>query len=365
MNLQNIIIYLFIIIFLVYYTFKYYKKNDIIVGIIIILFFAWFIINMNIVKTIDNYYKKYFYTFTLIFIGFPLLISIIINIFLKYNLLYVFTAVFFIQWIIFLNINPCSLDHNNKYKIMNKIPKKFKPGQEYLLSNISIEDINFPIIIKPIICSGMGLDIYVIKNKNEYLDILIKNKINQNEYMMQELLKKHDLEVKILYEKYPWNKEGKIINIYLHKSNNFESDLEEYTNMIFDNKKNMSYLITPELNNILGRIFEKIPNYNVGRFDILLKNLEDLNKLKFKIVEINGTMGMEIKSKSYSTSLNKNFQNDLIVDFQWYLRRLIIGFYNIITLNGYNPINLIIVMFLSFRNMIACSCWENLFSLYS
>ena len=51
--------------------------------------------------------------------------------------------------------------------------------------------------------------------------------------------------------------------------------------------------------------------------------------------------------------------------FYWYFRRLFLGFYNIITLKGYTPIHLVIVMYKSFCNMNNCNDYENLYSLYS
>lgn len=355
MILRNIIINLSIVIFIISYIIFNYKNSDIILKIVILLFFSW--------TSLQIIYSEL--TFIYIYLGIPLLISIVINLFLKYDLLYVFSIIFIIQWIIFLNVNPCSLKYNNKYIIMEEIPEKFRPNQQYLLSNVNIKNINFPIIIKPIICSGDSRNIYIVKNKEDYTNILLSKKININQYMMQELLENYNQEIKILFEKYPWNKEGKIINIFRCPKNKFnEENIIYWTNM-FKNKKNLSYLITPELTKNFNEIFNKIPNYYVGRFDILVKKLSDLNSLKFKIIEVNGTMGMGFESDSYFESFNNIFLKDLLIDIKWYIRRILIGFYNIITLNGYNPITLIIVMFISLYNCIKCNDWEPLFSIYS
>jgi hypothetical protein len=191
MNLQNIILYLFILIFIILYTIINYNKKDIIIRFLLLLFFGWFI--TNILNNIsNNYYEPYLYTFFFIYLGIPLLISIVINLFLKYDLLYVFSIIFIIQWIIFLNVNPCILKYNNKYTIMEEIPEKFRPNQQYLLSDINIKNINFPIIIKPIICSGDAQNIYIVKNKQDYINILLNKKININQYMMQELLENYN-----------------------------------------------------------------------------------------------------------------------------------------------------------------------------
>lgn len=363
MNLQNIIVCLCVLLFIVYYTLKNYNKKDIILRLVLVLFFGWYSINMQYNKYYNHYYEIYIFSFFCLFFLIPLTISILINIFLKFDLLYVFTVVFMIQWVIFLNVNPCTLKYDSKYSVMEAFPKKFIPKQQYLLSEINIENIHFPVIIKPNICSSNALGIYIIHNKKEYIDILHNKKININDYMVQELLEDYNIELKILYEKYPWNKEGKIINIFMVPTNKFNIKLEEYWYNMFSKKKNMSSLITPKLNRIFEKLMNKIPNYYVGRFDVLVKNVEDLNNLKFKIVELNGTMGIDFRYNDYTTFFNYKFLYDLIINFQWYYKRIIIGLYNIFTLNGYNPISLIIVMFITFRDMIKCNYWENLFSL--
>jgi hypothetical protein len=251
MVLQNTILYLFILIFIIFYTIINYDKKDIIIRFLLLLFFGYFITNILYISSI-NYYKIFINTFFFLFVGLPLFISIIINLFLKYDLLYLFSIVFLIQWIIFLNVNPCSLKYNNKYEIMKAIPKKYRPNQEYLLSYINIENIKFPIIIKPIICSGCCNGTYIIKNKNEYINIL--SKINKNQYMMQELLEDYNIELKILYEKYPLDKEGKIINIIKTIKNKFNLDLELYWNIEYKFRKDVSYLITTELNQEFNKV---------------------------------------------------------------------------------------------------------------
>ena len=102
---------------------------------------------------------------------------------------------------------------------------------------------------------------------------------------------------------------------------------------------------------------KNIPNMNACRYDIRLKNIADLEHEYFKILEINGTMGMAY--------LGYSWYIEFIMDMEWHLTRLIIGLYNILTLQGYSPINLLYVMYKSYITSIKCKNWDNLYSLYS
>ena len=57
--------------------------------------------------------------------------------------------------------------------------------------------------------------------------------------------------------------------------------------------------------------------------------------------------------------------NAFTMDSKWFLRRLQIGTYNMVTLKGYSPLQLLQVLWISLNNGIGCDDWENIFSLYS
>jgi hypothetical protein len=205
-------------------------------------------------------------------------------------------------------------------------------------------------IIKPILCSGDGKRIVVIHSENE-LDLFLRSCKNTTEYMVQNYLHDYNVEIGVLYEHAPWTNKGRILEIYE------KTQTDEIRYWIQNKAVDQSHLITPELNAEFDRLSANIPGFNVGRYDIRLRNLGDLQKMNFKIVEVNGTMGMSLNS-----SYNHVYYTSMC---SWYLRRLFTGVSNIVTFRGYSPIHLPIVMMKSYYAMFRCDDWENLFSLYS
>ena len=333
-----------------------YSKNknidSIIVNIFIVLFLLSYVYTIKSLLLYEN--GKFNFDFNndmdmiyyfLLFLIIPLIITIIINYFHKIDFIKIYFLIFIIQWIIFLNVNPYPTQFDNKYNIMELIPSKYRPNTQFLLSDINEELFTYPIIIKPIYCSGNGYYIVIINNKYE-LDEYLKKCTNKNNFMVQNYLEDYKVEIGLLYEKMPFQKNGKIIEI-VEKTNQNDKirSFNDKHKKIHNNLINNS-----NLNNIINELSNMIPNMNVGRYDIRLKNIEDLEKGDFKIVEVNGTMGM---------SFDKYF------DFQWYVRRIIIGLFNIITFKCYSPVNLPVAMYKSYYSMNACNDYENLFSLYS
>jgi len=278
---------------------------------------------------------------------FPLIISFIV--YKKISLTGYFLG-FISQWIIFLNVNPYPLNQNNKLFIMSLISEKNRPETQFSLSEINNKQFNYPVIIKPIVCSGNGKGVQIIYSHKELL-LYLKNCKNVNSFMVQNYLYKHNIEIGILWEKYPWENKGRIVEI-IQKTQN--TKIKNYDPKYI---KNLNFLIDDKLNCYFNEISKSVKNMNVCRYDLRVENIQDLQTGDFKILEINGTMGM-----SYLGSPHKN---GWFIDTKWYFTRLIIGLYNIITLQGYSPIKLSIVMYKSYLNTLLCEDWENIFSLYS
>ncbi len=281
------------------------------------------------------------------FFLFPLIISFIV--YKKITFAGYFLG-FITQWIIFLNVNPYPLNQNNKLFIMSLIPEKHRPETQFSLSEINNKQFNYPIIIKPIVCSGDGKNVQIIYSNKE-LRLYLKNCKNVNSFMVQNYLYKHNIEIGILWEKYPWENKGRIVEI-VEKTQN-----TKIRNYDYKYHKNLTFLIDDKLNYYFNEIAKSVKNMNVCRYDVRVENIQDLQTGDFKILEINGTMGM-----SY---LGYPIKNGFLIDIKWYFIRLIIGLYNIITLQGYSPIKLPIVMYKSYLNTLLCKEWEDIFSLYS
>lgn len=322
-----------------------------IIKVIISVFLLWFCIGLFLFTELS--------TFLFLFLSFPLILAIGIYNLFSLSFFYSFVIGFLIQWFVFLNVNPYPLENNNKLEIMSYIPETYKPEQEHLMSSLNIEQmeqIEYPIILKPIICSGNGKDIFIINNYEEFVNLMIagKHQIEPSNYMIEQYLEDHDVEISVFYERKPWEEKGKVIEIVE------KTQKDKIRPHVFSFTVNHPELITEKVQEMFEIISRKIPDFYVGRYDIRLKNIEDLEKGDFKILEVNGTMGMRLTSDSHLLN-----SNDLYIDSNWYLSRLQIGAYNMATLKGYSPLQLLQVLWISLNNGIGCNDWENIFSLYS
>ena len=303
--------------------------------------------------------------FFVIYIAFPALFSYLI--YKNINLIGVFAG-FIVQWIIFLNTNPYPLRQDNKLTIMELIPKKYRPEIQFSLDELkklSMHEMNvrFPIIIKPTVCSGRQKNVTIVKTQQE-LDKYFKENKNTSNCMVQTYLSdEYDMEIGVLWEKMPWEREGKIIEINeqpkLKKNKDDqdeqqdEQDEQDSLNKI-NETKTFNYLINDDLNKLFNDLSKNIKGLNAGRYDILIKSLNDFQNGDFKIVEVNGIWGAQ--ATMYEHPLGS---------VNWGLRRFVIGLGNILTLQGYSPLNLVMVMFKSYARYLSCSDDKvGLFSLY-
>lgn len=332
---------------------KIQKILNTVIKTIICVFLVWFYFNMIILFKLS--------TFLVLFLGFPLIVGLSIYNLLPVSFVYSFFIGFLIQWILFLNVNVYPLDNDNKYEIMNYIPDNYKPNQEYLLSEYykKMDELQYPIILKPIRCSGGAQDIYILRSYQEYINLMLETHVDIEEYMIQTYMQDYEIEIGVLYERNPLEKNGKVLEITEKIS---KTELRTFVDGMMENR---SYLINDKVNELFDTISKKIPGLYVGRYDIRLKNLEDLENGDMKIIEINGTMGMSLL---YNDRLKWDDFNNLFNDTNWYLKRLHIGGYNMMTGKGYSPLNLLQCMYKSLLNGLFCNDlgnWENLFSLYS
>jgi hypothetical protein len=271
----------------------------------------------------------------------------IIKKFFRLNIYLSIFISFMIIWILFLNVNPYKYG-SNKYSILSYMPSEHFLEMS-MLNNTNINNLQYPVIFKPIRCSKTGKDVEIINNINEAAKYL-ENK-NTNEIMVQTFIP-YKNEIGILYEK-------NIISIVSKKSKDSDIMKSCYGNVTCED---LTRLLTPELNNKIKEISNKIPNFNVGRYDIKYKDLKTLLEGKdFYIVEVNGTMGFDLRKS------NLQYFGILSIYYieRWFLYRQLQGLINIITLNGYNPIKLIQIMTKTVYNTINCMDWEKLFAIYS
>lgn len=316
-------------------------KVQIISNWVLVLFLLTYYINIDINEFINDQFVLF-----VLFTSLPLCVSLLL---FRNITIFGFFIGFILQWILFLNVNPYPIENDNKMSIMSMIPDKYKPELQFLLKDINSQQIGYPIIIKPIYCSGDSKNITVIYSESELNRFIEKN--NTEKLMVQTFLgNDYSVEIGVLFEKFQWQENGHIVEI---------SEKIDSNSNLFDNRNYIDHStkINDKITEIINNISKTVPNLNACRYDILLKHIDDLEKDDFKILEINGTMGMSLLG--YPRELG------FLTELKWYINRVLIGAVNIVTFNGYSPITLPIVMFKSYYSKINCNDWENLYSLYS
>ena len=313
----------------------------------IIMTYNLFLEGQNI-QDILNFEIDYEYITCINYILFPLLTGSCIKYFFQFEFIICYFFGFLTQSIIFLNVNPLPISMCDKFSILKIIPKKYLPYQQYSLCEIKNKNIIFPIIIKPFCCSGCGRNINIIYSDKE-LKLFIKKNIRPESYMVQQYLEDYNIELGVLYEKLPWEKSGKITEIT--EKTNYSDKIRNYSKEHI--KNHPEYLNNEIINNIFNKLNENIPNLHAIRYDIRLKNIYDLQKDNFKIVEINGATG-------YSLQENPTKFYDYLNDTQWYIKRLIIGINNIITLKGYSILIFPIILCKCLLNCVYCINYEEI-----
>jgi hypothetical protein len=268
--------------------------------------------------------------------------------------------IFYYCW---LSVNPFNIWSISKITLLNKIPKKNKPTTFLYNHNVDLNYLKYPVIFKPNICSGIGRNVEIIKSKKEAINYIKDfRKIHKNEVIIIQNFIKSKHEFGILYERLPWNKNGKIIaiteKIYDKKNKikiwNENAFGEEYGYYI-----DCPYLINKKIEQDFDKITKNISkNMYVCRYDVLINNRQDLYNEKFKILEVNGAMGYDLRVWDNI----KDIKRYAFLILRWLYVRLLIGIYNVLTFNGVNILQLI----LNFGDKITlsmgeCKDWEHFF----
>lgn len=209
-------------------------------------------------------------------------------------------------------------------------------GKKLSLAEKFIEKTNYPVIVKPD-TSHRGIDVNLIKNREELIELLKKQKWD---YILQEYCD-YDYEFGIFYCRIPEDKKGSIVSLSAKKipilyGDGVSSLKTLILNSDIDNKAPLLEKFSEELNMVLnkeesfktlvcashaqGAIFTDIQEHlttellaktdeicNVkgfyfGRLDVRAKNLEALKRGEFRIIEINGATSefIHIYDKKYT-----------------------------------------------------------------
>jgi hypothetical protein len=283
-----------------------------------------------------------------------IIILLKMNISLEYKILLHILLLLLIITFLGKSVNTWNYEVN-KFTINSYIPDEFKLKSS-IYNEQNIKKFKFPFIIKPIICAGTNRGVILINNQKELANF--KSNINQTEkYMIQEFYLSN-YEVGVLYEKIPYFNEGRIASIVMKEKN-----VNEWKPLNCDNVKssgvacfNKKDLITKELEDVIKKISNGIPGFNMGRYDIGFNDISDFkNGKNFKIFELNGVMGFDLlfSLKDFKT-------NEFYLLARWILVRILTGLINIITGRAsiINIINSYNTSYIDYQN---CKDWEKWF----
>lgn len=254
----------------------------------------------------------------------------------------------------------------SKYNILKQIPKKYLPKGTLLtqpitktkvVKNMSEISIDFPIILKPNF-GERGRFVEKIDSLKELEFYLKKIKECTCNFIIQEYINM-PLEVGIFYQRMPNEEKGTITSFIvkemLHVIGDGSSSIEElmkknmFTKIQLEDhrerfisvlthipKKNELFLVAPiashnrgtvfidnnnniteNLTNIIDSISKKVNGFYYGRYDIRVKNLQDLEKGNFKIIELNGAKGEPTHIYDRKHSLAKAYK-----DLFWHWKQM-------------------------------------------
>lgn len=223
----------------------------------------------------------------------------------------------------------------SKYKVLSLIPEKYLPESIFIARSTSFSNIikmikgqgfEYPFIIKPDI-GERGKEVEKINDEHE-LKAYLENKTN--DLIIQEFVE-HELELGILYHRFPGAKKGQITSVvqkdFLTVTGDGNRNLQQLiSNQIRANSRleylltkfnkhlkdilpdgeklflepignhcrgttfyDAQHLINDQLNQVFDEIALEIQGYYYGRFDIKVPSLEDLYMgQNIKILELNG-----------------------------------------------------------------------------
>ena len=257
---------------------------------------------------------------------------------------YHYVLLFLVIQYLMINSNTFNKNNPDKLDLLNLIDQKYKPKTELFDKNKKYE---YPFILKPSDCSSCSRGVELIKDHSE-LSKYIKS--YGNDKLIYQTFIDTPHEYTILYEKNPFSKKGNIKNIYktiygneIFKSENSTIDLTKSI------KRND--LITPQLEKTIDSISSKIKGFYLGRYDIRVNSIEDLQNGNIYILELNGSMGFN--NDTYTFNLLKRY----IIGILFILKRIIYGLLNILKIDCLNPLIVFTRMCISFK----CNDWNRLF----
>ncbi len=230
----------------------------------------------------------------------------------------------------FLSAN-CGVFHDANYKAyyLSRLPSKYVvPYVVITPSNRDavVDNVKYPVVLKPNRCSGGGNDVQLAKNKHEALEYLKDHGMDHNNWFIAQEYVKKPHEYSVLYEKHPFLSKGRVVaiteKIPVKKQLEFQP-----LNVGYAYRKchiiDYSKYITDNLLKLFDEITNDIPGFYVGRYDMLADSLHDLLNGNFAIIELNGLMGTD--HRSYVNTIKELNIRNFPQQLRWCAKRIIIG----------------------------------------
>jgi hypothetical protein len=254
------------------------------------------------------------------------------NIFYK-----IFLTIIFI-YLCILSVNY-PIPAKNEYPLYTKYHANMVFPEEYkipaFIYDPSIEyKIQYPCIIKPTVNSGSNNKVDLLKNKQDLKNYLQSTQLKNEKYMIQEFYEAN-YEIGILYEKIPIINKVMIRSMVLkpkkHNTNEWMplkcgGPLSSST----IDCKDVSHLLNDKIKQSVEKIFNSVSNVYAGRLDIGCNTLDDFKNGIFKIYEMNGVMGYDLRVMQ--TGNDKEWFKFMYLWCVWWLIRALIGCINLLSL---------------------------------
>ncbi len=230
---------------------------------------------------------------------------------------------------LFMSANCGMFDSNYKAYYLSKLPSNYViPFVVVTPSNVNtiVNDIEYPVVLKPDRCNGCGNGVQLVNNKHEALKYLKEQGMDHdNRFIAQKYVEKPH-EYSVLYERHPILSKGRVISITekvpIKKSTSFEplnvGNIYRKCHII-DHSRHIDDKISELFDEITGGI----PDFYVGRYDMLADSLHDLLNGNFAIIELNGLVGVD--HRAYVHTIKDLDIRNLHQQLRWYGKRVIIG----------------------------------------
>lgn len=254
----------------------------------------------------------------------------------------------------FLSANPWST-RMSKDKILSYVPEPFALNTRLLKKSSYLSDLKYPVIFKPVVCNGNGKGVKKINNVKEAIEYM---KVSEEQFVIAQEYYPGKFEVGVLYERYPFDASGSIVSIVSKETGDDWKPLRCNTCSYKGGVDCFIIKSTQKLQSTIDHIAKKIPDFYVGRFDIRFYSLDDfLNGENFKIIEVNGVMGFDLRTSIDSSKCMFTTVKNVLY---WVARRVLIGLQNIVQLNGGNVFEVFDIS-TKFSTYQKCRDYEHLF----